>query len=119
AAHVGGRATEALELGVRWAAWIARRGVSALRIRLPDFDHGVIDRHAVAVGDLAFDTDFVPGNVRRNQIVADRFLPAVSAIGVPLAAALRREAIGEERPHRLRRRYALVGFLCLVFPRHD
>src|SRR6185437_8871930 len=93
---VGRRAAEAGEFRV-WARFLAARmGVAALRVGLPDFDHGVVNRLTVAVENAAFDTDFLPRRVGRNQIVADSFLPAVVAVGIPVAAPLGRQAIGEK-----------------------
>jgi hypothetical protein len=71
-------------------------GVAALGIGLPDFDHGVIDRLAVTVEHAAFDMNFLPRGVGRDQIVADGFLPCVTAVRIPFVAAVRRQAIGEE-----------------------
>ncbi len=105
---VGGGAAEPLELRVRQRAIVARIGVAALGIRLPDLDHGVVDRLAVAVEDHAFDADLVAGDVRRDQVVADRFLPGVRAVRVPLAAPL--AASGHRR--RTARRFARALCPC-------
>src|ERR1019366_2828760 len=79
----------------------ARLGVAPLRGGLPDFDHGVVDRQAVAVEHAALDVDFLTGGVRRNQVGADRFLPVVDRAWFPVAAVVRRQTIGEERADRL------------------
>jgi hypothetical protein len=76
-------------------------GVTALGVCLPDFDHGVVDRQAVAVEHAALDVDFLTGGVRRNQVGADRFLPVVDRAWFPVAAVVRRQTIGEERADRL------------------
>src|SRR5665213_1922025 len=99
---VGGGTAETGELGVRARLLAAGMDVAALRVRLPDFDHGVVDRHAVAVEHAALYMDLRPRGVGRNQIVADGFLPAIGAVWIPLGAALGRQAIGEERADGLR-----------------
>ena len=58
-------AIAAIAFGRRAA--VGRIGVAALGIRLPDLDHRVVDRHAVAVEDTAFDADFLPARVRRHR----------------------------------------------------
>src|SRR5262245_24055660 len=54
---VGCRAAKAHELGVRADAAVARMAIAALRIRLPYLDHGIVDRHPVAVEHLSFDAN--------------------------------------------------------------
>ena len=66
--------------------------IAAGGIGLPDLDHGVAERFAVAVEHAAFDADGFPGRVRRHQIVADGGRPIVIA---------GRERDGEIRPDRL------------------
>jgi hypothetical protein len=72
-------------------------GVAALAVCLPDLDHGVVDRLAVAVEHAALDVDFRTGRVRRDQIGTDRFFPVIAVVRLPVATVVRREAIGEER----------------------
>src|ERR1019366_6595909 len=79
----------------------ARMGVAALGVGLPDFDHGVVDRQAVAVEHAALDVDFLTRGVRRYQVGADRFLPIVDRAWFPVAAVVRRKTISEERADRL------------------
>src|SRR5262245_52102072 len=62
---VGCRAAEAHELRVRAGAAVARMGIAALRIRLPYLDHGIVDRHPIAVEHLALDANLRPRDVRR------------------------------------------------------
>src|SRR5450756_1061604 len=100
----GGRAAEAGELRIGARLFAASMGVAALGVGLPDFDHGVVDRQAVAVEHAALDVDFLTGGVRRNQVGADRFLPVVDRAWFPVAAVMRRQTIGEERADRLRGR---------------
>src|ERR1019366_4975320 len=54
---VGGGAAEAGKFSVRPRPLAARMGVAALRVGLPDFDHGVVDRLAVAVQPRALAVD--------------------------------------------------------------
>src|SRR5450631_4413506 len=56
---VGGGTAEAGELGVRPRLLAAGMGVAPLAIGLPYFDHGVVDRLAVAVGDTTLDADLL------------------------------------------------------------
>src|SRR6202011_161870 len=67
-ALVGSGAAEALEGGIRVRPLIGRMRVAAGGIRLPDLDHGIVDRLAVAVEHATLDADAFAGRVRRHQI---------------------------------------------------
>jgi hypothetical protein len=71
-------------------------GIPSLRVRLPDFNHGVVDRHAVTVEHGALDADLRAGGVRGHQIGASGFLPVVDVAWFPIATAVRRKAVCEE-----------------------
>src|SRR5690606_14640495 len=83
AAPVASGAPETLEAGIRRTR-IARMRIAALRIGLPDFQHRVGNRLAVAVADDTDDLDLLTRGIRRHQIVADRLLPAIGAVRVPV-----------------------------------
>ena len=73
--------------------------ITPLRIRLPDLQHGVIDRHAVAVEHTAFNLNLGAGGIRRHQIGTRRFLPVVDVfalLGPPFGAAMRGQTVGKE-----------------------
>ena len=72
-------------------------GVAALRVGLPELDHGVRDRGAGAVEDPALDTDaFALGIGLAHRARGDA--------GHGIVVLLRRQAVGEVRADGLRRR---------------
>src|SRR6516164_351025 len=102
---VGRRTAEAQESGVRPRAIVSRMGITALRVRLPNFDHGVVDRHTIAIENATLNTDLGAGSIRGYEIGARRFLPVIGFLALfrpPFTAAVRRQAIGEKRTDGLR-----------------
>src|SRR6185312_14154411 len=76
--------------------------ITALTVRLPNLHHAVVDRHAVAVIDAAFDRNLLAVRVGRDEVVADRLFPGIGGVRIRLRPARRREAVGEERADGLR-----------------
>src|SRR5262249_61546860 len=60
AIFAGSRAAKAGELRVRARSLTSRMSVAALRVCLPNFNHGVVDRHPVAVQHPSLATHFLP-----------------------------------------------------------
>ena len=75
-------------------------GVAALRIRLPYLDHGIVDRHPIAV-EHSLDANFVPETSDVRRSCARGVLPVVDIARLPIATAVRRQTISEERADRL------------------
>jgi hypothetical protein len=97
AIDVGAAAAKTLERGVRNGACILQIGKAALRIGLPYLKHGIGDGFAVAVENLADDADTLAGDIRRDQIIAERV--------ILLIIAARRQGVFEEGTNGLRRGY--------------
>src|SRR5262249_17390026 len=93
---VGATASKPSELRVGKRARVCWAGITALGIRLPDLDHGIRDRLAVAVENPSLHADLLAGCIRCDQIVAEGVDPIVFAVW--------REAVRKERADRLRRR---------------
>src|SRR5688572_28520069 len=74
--RVGSGAPEAGEFRIRPLP-VGGMGIAARRVGLPDLDHGVIDRGAVAVEYPALQADALPGSIRRDQVVSDRLMTRI------------------------------------------
>src|SRR5215475_8271555 len=98
---IGCRATKSHKFRVRSRAAVARMGVTALRVRLPHFQHGVIDRHAVAVEHLTLNANLRARSIGGHQIGSSSFLPIISIAWLPVTAAVRRKTVSKERTDRL------------------
>src|SRR4051794_3514482 len=95
--RVGAGAAEAGKFRIR-PLLVGGMRVTSGGVSLPDFDHGIVDRRAVAVEHAAFDADALTGSVRRDQVIGDRLVPWIILPG--------RERGCEKRSDRLRRRDA-------------
>src|SRR5262245_16832531 len=94
------RTAEAHEPGVRPRTIVSWMGVAALRVRLPYFDHGIVDRQAIAIEDPTLNVDLGTRGIRGPQIGTRRFFPVIGFLALfrpPFTAAVRRQAICEER----------------------
>src|SRR6202012_796095 len=95
-------AAESLEAGIGLRALVLRIGKTSLRVGLPDLQHAIRHRLAIAIEHPALDSDALARGIRRDQIIDEGV--------VPLILAARRQTIFEERTDGLRRRKALLNF---------
>src|ERR1700722_19586860 len=101
AVRIGTAAAESLERRIRQRALILRIRKATLRIGLPDLQHAIADRLAVAVKHPAFDPDAFARSIRGDEVTGEGV--------VPLVFAIRRQAIFEKRTDGLRWRNSFFG----------
>src|SRR3546814_9017530 len=91
------------------AARVGRWRVAPLRVGLPDLDHGVAGRLAVAVQHAAHEADALAVDIGRTQVTPENVWGS-DAGERRVAVLLGRQAVGEEGADRLRRRLDQLGF---------
>src|SRR3546814_18061205 len=91
------------------AARVGRVRVAPLRVGLPDLDHGVAGRLAVAVQHAAHEADALAVDIGRTQVPPENVWG--SDAGERRVAVLPgRKAVGDEGADSLRRRLDRLGF---------